>query len=82
MNQLVESKPDPMLHPQRSRTAAPAAPAVPTASRLGAALRAWWQRLWMDEMTRYLSQAESAVDLEYRIRNWNEHDRRGRMPLR
>lgn len=79
MHQLVESKP--ILRPHRARSHA--APAAPIAQRpsLRSRLRRWWQNLWMDDLTSYLSQAESAVDFEYRIRNWNEHDRRGRMPL-
>jgi hypothetical protein len=80
MNQLVEPKPTLRLGPTRSG-AARVAPTAP-APRLSASLRNWWQRLWMDDMTAYLSQAENAVDLEYRIRNWNEHERRDRMPLR
>jgi hypothetical protein len=48
---------------------------------LAAALWRAWQRFRMDERTAYLSRAESAVDLEVRIRRWNERDRRGEMPL-
>lgn len=36
------------------------------------ALRTWWQGLWVDEMTAYLSQAADHTELEYRIRLWNE----------
>lgn len=78
MNQLVESKPLPAG--LRHRPADRAMPATPL-KRLRASLRRWWQRLWMDDLTSYLSHAESAVDLEYRIRRWNEQDRGGRMPL-
>jgi hypothetical protein len=78
MNQLVESKPTPFVDSMRR-------PGVRAQSakghRLRALLRKWWQHLWMDDMTSYLSHAESAVELEYRIRHWNEHDRRGGMPL-
>lgn len=42
------------------------------ARRLRRAFGAWWRRLWADEMTAYLSQAENHVELEYRIRRWNE----------
>lgn len=49
--------------------------------RLAAAGRQWWAVWWTDERIAYLSQAENPVDLEYRIRRWNERDRRGRMPL-
>lgn len=72
MNQLVESKPTLRLDPARSDT---------ERASLRARLRQWWQNLWMDDLTSYLSHAESAVDLEYRLRNWNEQDRRGRTPL-
>ena len=44
-------------------------------------LRRWWQRLWMDERTAYLSEATSHADLESRIRTWDAADRRGRVPL-
>jgi hypothetical protein len=79
MNQLAEPRPTLQPDPPH-RKAAHGRPAF-AASRMGAVLRQWWQRLWMDDMTAYLSRAESAVDLEYRIRNWYEHERRGRMPL-
>lgn len=69
--------------PRRRPTAAPswvgAAPAPPHTGwlqRAGRALARWWRRRWMDDMTAYLSQAENHVDLEYRIREWN--DRAGR----
>jgi hypothetical protein len=58
--------------------------AEPAQARLrsaSTALRHWWQRLWMDERTAYLSQATSHADLEYRLRAWNDADRRRRMPL-
>jgi hypothetical protein len=48
---------------------------------IGTALRGWWQRQWADEMTAYLSQATSHVDLELRLRAWHDADRRRRMPL-
>lgn len=49
--------------------------------RLGAAARQWWAGWWIDDRIAYLSHAEDPVDLEYRIRRWNDHDRRGRMPI-
>jgi hypothetical protein len=65
--------------------AAPAATHQPVASwpaRLRRALQRWWQDLWLDEMAAYLSEATSHVDLEYRIRIWNEAaERRGRLPF-
>jgi hypothetical protein len=49
---------------------------------LHASVQQWWRQLWMDEMTVYLSQATSHVDLEHRIRAWNDFDRKGLPPLR
>lgn len=49
--------------------------------RAGAALRRWWIRLWMDEKTAYLSEANSYADLERRIRAWNNTGHRGRLPF-
>ena len=71
---------------QRDGVAHPAAPRVPVRPRpwpaqLRRAVQRWWQRLWMDEMTAYLSEATSHVDLEYRIRAWNDADRCRRMPI-
>lgn len=79
MNQLIESD----LLTRESLRPMPAARMSPRAflQRLGAALLRWWERLWMDERTAYFSHAEDAVDLEYRIRLWNEDDGRGRTPL-
>jgi len=48
---------------------------------LRSALREWWQRNRMDDMTAYLSEATSHVDLEHRMRAWNEAERRWRMPF-
>lgn len=57
-----------MQHQHESR------PPSSRAHRLHSALRRWWQGLWVDEMTAYLSRAENHVDLEYRIRRWNERE--------
>ncbi len=61
-----------------------APPAAPrrAAMRLLRALQRWWQHLWIDEMTAYFSEAANHVDLEYRMRAWNDDaQRRGRVPL-
>lgn len=50
-------------------------------TRLLRALQRWWQRLWMDERTAYLSEATSHVDLEYRIRAWDDKQRHLRLPF-
>jgi hypothetical protein len=49
--------------------------------RLRRTLRAWWRRLGTDELSDYLSRSSDFADLDYRIRRWNENDRRDRMPL-
>lgn len=51
------------------------------ARRALGALRRWWQRYCMGDLTAYLSQAESHTDLEYRIRAWNDRARRNGMPF-
>ena len=52
------------------------------ATRLLRALQRWWQRLWIDKMTPYLSEATAHVDLEYRMRAWNDDaQRRGGVPF-
>lgn len=52
--------------------APPAALRSPWLRRARQAIARWWRRRWMDDMTAYLSQAESHTDLEYRIRQWND----------
>lgn len=79
MNQLTRSDPF-TRETSRHQPTARIAPGL-AHHRWGAALRQWWDRQWMDDRTAYLSHAEDAVDLEYRIRRWNDHDRRGRMPF-
>jgi hypothetical protein len=73
----------PKFHPTAASPARAPEPAAKRSllSRLGGALRRWWQEQSMDDLSLYLSHSESAADLEYRLRRWNEHDRRGRMPL-
>lgn len=67
--------------PQHDGVAAPAAPRG-AAMRLLRALQRWWQHLWIDEMTVYFSEAANHVDLEYRMRAWNDNARRrGREPF-
>ena len=56
---------------------APVTPSV--AAHIRAALRRWWERLWMDEMTAYLSKAADEADLGYRIRLWDQGERNGRV---
>lgn len=55
--------------------------AHPWPMRLRRALQRWWQRLWMDEMTAYFSEATSHADLEHRIRAWDDNQRRGHVPF-
>ena len=78
MNQRVESKPT--LRVDAAHSDATHAPVVGRAS-LRVRLQRWWQNLWTEDLSSYLSHAESTVDLQYRIRRWNEHECRGRMPL-
>jgi hypothetical protein len=52
--------------------APPAPPQAGWLRRAGHAIARWWRRRWMDDMTAYLSQAESHADLEHRIREWND----------
>jgi hypothetical protein len=43
---------------------------APRVKCMAAALDAWWQDLWMDTRTAYLSQATDHADLEHRMRAW------------
>ena len=45
------------------------------------ALRCWWQRLWLDEQTRYFEQASDIADLERRMRAWDDALQGARQPL-
>jgi hypothetical protein len=54
---------------------------MPAMSGLRAVCRRWWQGLWADDLTRFLSQATDHVDLDRLVRRWNEVERRDRTPL-
>jgi hypothetical protein len=70
-----------VVRPARRDEPRRAEPARARRRSVSTALRSWWQRLWMDERTVYLSQAKSHADLERRLQAWNDADRRRRMPL-
>jgi hypothetical protein len=52
------------------------------ARRLADALAAWWRRGSVDDPSDYLAGAVDAVDLQDRMRRWNETERHDRLPLR
>lgn len=56
----------------RSPTAAPS-PSPHLLRTLVAGLFAWWRTLQLDERTRFLSEARNAVELEQRLRQWDDH---------
>lgn len=41
----------------------------------------WWDRVWMDDLSAWLAEAKDPTEIDYRLRAWNEHERRGRPPL-
>lgn len=56
-------------------------PVLPSPNAL-AAVRAWWRGLWVDELTRHLSQSIDPADLERRLRTWEDASRRPWLPPR